>query len=86
MSKFTAIKSKNQTLVTKAVNWLVKHNAFNNTRDLVYDNLDENVCEYDSKELRQIDRKCEHSLNKYSEYCEELPKYEIKNIEKSELY
>ena len=81
-----ALNKKHQATVNKAVNWLLKHNAFNNTRDLVYDNLDENECEYDSKELRQIDRKCESSFNKYLEYTSELPSREVKQIEKSELY
>ena len=82
--KITAIKSKNQAMVNKAVNWLIKHNAFNNSRDIISDNLE---CEEDeSKEWRQINKKCEDSFDKYQEYCEELPRYEVNNIEKSELY
>jgi hypothetical protein len=79
-----SITPKNQTLVNKAVKWLVKHNEYNTKRDLISDNLD---CEeYDSKEWRQINRKCETSFDKYLEYIDELPKREVKNIEKSELY
>lgn len=79
-----SITPKNQPLVNKAVKWLIKHNDFNIIRDYISDNLD---CEeYDSKEWRQINRKCETSFDKYLEYIDELPKREVKNIEKSELY
>jgi len=87
--KITAIKSKNQSLVNKAVNWLIKYNSFNNQRDVISDNLEElnAYCEEeDSKWWRIMNKKCEDSFDKYQEYCEELPQYEVKNIEKSELY
>jgi len=84
--KITAIKSKNQSLVNKAVNWLVKHNTFNNERDVISDNLEEYCEEEDSKEWRKVNKKCEDSFDKYQEYCGDLPQYEVKNIEKSELY
>ncbi len=84
--KITAIKSKNQSAVNKAVNWLVKYNTFNTSRDFISDNLDEYCEEEDSKEWRKVNKKCEDSFDKYQEYCEELPQYEVKNIEKSELY
>jgi len=84
--KITAIKSKNQSLVNKAVNWLVKHNTFNNERDVISDNLEEYCEEEDSKWWRIMNKKCEDSFDKYQECCEDLPQYEVKNIEKSELY
>ena len=84
--KITAIKSKNQSLVNKAVNWLVKYNTFNNERDVISDNLEEYCEAEDSKEWRKVNKKCEDSFDKYQECCEDLPQYEVKNIEKSELY
>lgn len=84
--KITAIKSKNQSLVNKSVNWLVKYNTFNNERDVISDNLDEYCEDEDSKEWRKVNKKCEDSFDKYQECCEDLPKYEVNNIEKSELY
>ena len=71
--KITAIKSKNQSLVNKAVNYLIWYNTFNNQRDVISDNLEE-YCE------------AEDSKDKYQECCEDLPQYEVKNIEQSELY
>jgi len=82
--QIVAVNKKHQVRVTRAVNWLMKHNAFSSARDFVYDNLEEDI--YDSKELNQIDKKCEHSFNKYLEYISELPKREVAQIENSELY
>ena len=84
--KITAIKSKNQSLVNKAVNYLIWYNTFNNQRDVISDNLEEYCEEEDSKWWRIMNKKCEDSFDKYQECCEELPQYEVKNIEKSELY
>ena len=82
--QIVALNKKHQVRVTRAVNWLMKHNEFNSARDFVYDNLEEDI--YYSKELNQIDRKCENSFNKYLEYTSELPKREVAQIENSELY
>ena len=85
--KQTVMKAKikaNQSNLNKAVNWLAKYNSFNNERDLIEGNLE--VETYDSKEWRRINKKCEDSFEKYEEYCDELPKYEVVKIEKSELY
>lgn len=82
--KIKSITPKNQTLVNKAVNWLIKHNEYNSQRDLISDNLE---CEeYESKEWKSINRKCENSFDKYLYYMSELPKREQQKIEKSELY
>jgi hypothetical protein len=40
----------------------------------------------ESKEWRRINKKCEDSFQRYAEYCDELPIYEVTRIEKSELY
>lgn len=84
--KITAIKSKNQSLVNKAVNYLIWYNTFNNQRDVISDNLEEYCEEEDSKWWRIMNKKCEDSFDKYQECCEDLPQYEVKNIEQSELY
>jgi hypothetical protein len=81
MKNIIAKNPKNQVKVNKAVNWLVKHNAYNDERNQVSDNLGE-----DCKEWRRINKKCEDSFDKYLEYLEELPKREQAQITKSELY
>jgi hypothetical protein len=74
----------NQGNLNKAISWLKKHNAFNDQRNVIYDNLECDEC--DSKEWRRINKKCEDSFEKYECYCDELPAYEVARIEKSELY
>tara|TARA_R110000765_G_scaffold354305_2_gene444410 strand:+ start:105 stop:350 length:246 start_codon:yes stop_codon:yes gene_type:complete len=74
----------NQSNLNKAVSWIVKHNAFNIQRDLIEDGLE--VYPDESKEWRRINKKCEDSFQRYAEYCDELPIYEVTRIEKSELY
>jgi len=82
--RIKSITPKNQTLVNKAVNWLVKHNEYNTQRDFISDSLE---CEeWESKEWRQINKKCENSFDKYLEYLNELPRREQQQIEKSKLY
>lgn len=76
-----AINKKHQSMVNKAVNWLIKYNQFNDQRNIVEGNFD---C--DSKEWRKINKKCEDSFNKYEDYASELPKREVEQIEKSEIY
>ena len=71
----------NQSNLNKAVSWIIKYNAFNNQRDVVEGEYGE-----DCKEWRRINKKCEDSFQRYEEYCDELPKYEVTRIEKSELY
>ena len=80
MIKVTSITPKNQSLVNKAVNWLNKYDAYNTQRDFISDNLD--CDEEDSKEWRQINKKCEVSFDKHLNYLEDLPKREQNNIEK----
>ena len=85
MNNIIAVKKKNQSLVNKAVTWLNKYHISNDARDLASDT---NEKEYDEecKTWRKYDRLCLKQWDKYTEYLEELPKYEINNIEKSELY
>ena len=85
MSKIIALNKKHQSTVNKAVNWLIKHNEFDRQRDIIANDL----CgweEYESKEWRAMNRKCQNSFDKYEEYTSELPAREVKQIEKSELY
>lgn len=78
-----AINPKNQSLVNKAINWLVKHNNYNTQRDFISGNLE--CDEEDSKEWRAIDKKCVHSFDMYLEYLYELPKGQQKAIETSKV-
>jgi len=82
--KITSITPKNQSMVNKAVNWLIKYNEFNTQRDFISDNLE--CYEYESKEWKAINIKCENAFDKYLDYMSELPKREQAQIEKSELY
>jgi len=74
------IKNKaNLKHVKSAVNWLVKHNEADKLR---------NIADGDGNDraYNKHNRQCEKTFDKYLEYCEELPKYQIKQIEKSILY
>ena len=77
-----AINPKNQAKVNKAVAYLTKHNALNNQRDAIEGEFGE-----DSKQWRAIDKKCHSAFSNYLEICwDDLPKYEVKAIEKSNIY
>lgn len=80
----SAVKSKNKSLVNRAYTWLIKHNTYNNERDIIENNLE--CYPDDSVQWRRINKKCEDSFDKFECILEELPKYEVKAIEKSELY
>ena len=74
-----AINPKYQTIVNKCINWLEKYNDYNTKRDIADDDGDERL-------YNRWDRKCENAFDKYLEYADELPKRELEQIEKSELY
>ena len=77
--KIKAINKLHQSKVNKAVEWIIKYNAFNDLRNLAYDMDDEKI-------VRQYDRKCENAFDKYLTIVDELPKRERKQIEKSIYY
>jgi len=85
MSKINALNSKHQSTINKAVSWLEKYNSANDQRDLASNNNEKDYDE-DCKTWRKYDRLCEKTWDKYQEYTSELPKREIQQIEKSELY
>lgn len=74
-----AKKIKNQSLLNKVIKALEKYNALNNLRDKA-DN------EGNEREYKKLNNQCEKSFDKYLELLNELPKYEQKRIENSELY
>lgn len=76
-----AINPKNQATLNKAIQWLTKYNAYNNQRDVIDNNEGD-----DTTAWRRINKKCEDSFDKYLDYCYDLPKGQVKAIEKSELY
>tara|TARA_R110000737_G_scaffold328112_1_gene342660 strand:- start:65 stop:319 length:255 start_codon:yes stop_codon:yes gene_type:complete len=80
-----AINKKHQSMVNKAVKYLIKYNEANNLRDKASDNNEKDYDE-DCKEWRKYDRQCESLFDKYSDCIEELPSREAKKIEESELY
>ena len=74
------IKNKaNLKHVKSAVNWLIKHNEADRLRNIADG-------EGDDRAYKKHDKQCQKTFDKYLEYCEELPKYQIKQIEKSILY
>jgi len=85
MSKINALNSKHQSIINKAVSWLEKYNSANDQRDLASNNNEKDYDE-DCKTWRKYDRLCEKTWDKYLEYTSELPKREIQQIEKSELF
>lgn len=74
-----AINKKHQAMVNRAVKWLEKYNEANKQRDIADGNGDEKL-------YRKYDRMCEKTWEKYQECTSELPKREVEQIEKSELY
>lgn len=79
MSKIIALNSKHQSVVNKAISWLEKYNTANDQRDLV-------SMSDEWKKWRKYDRLCEKTWDKYTDYISELPKREVNQIEKSEIY
>lgn len=75
----TAVNSKYQSTVNKAVAWLEKYNTNNDLREHA-DNIG------DERMYKKYDRLCEKQFDKFLEYMDELPKREQKQIYKSELY
>jgi len=80
-----AINKKNQAMVTKASNWLIKYYDANDKRDIASDNNEKDNDE-DCKIWRGFNRLCEKTFDKYEDCIAYLPKREIKNIENSDLY
>lgn len=77
--KLVAKIKKNQSALNKAIQWLEKYNIANDRRDDA--DVDGNI-----KIYNKYDRVCEKAFDKYLDWCNELPKYEISRIEKSEIY
>ena len=70
---------KNSKLFNRVLKSLVKYNELNNLRDKADD------CG-DDKQYSKLDKKCEIAFSNYLDLLEQLPKYEQKRIENSELY
>jgi hypothetical protein len=79
MTTITAINKQHQAKVNRLVKALLKYNKLNDMRD-VADN------DGDTKLYNKYDRMCGKAWDKYYDLRDELPKREIVNIEKSELY
>lgn len=75
-----SIKNKaNYSQTKKAIDWLIKHNEANRLRDIA--DGDGDMKAYDKAE-----RQCERTFDKYLDAIDELPNYQVKLIEKSNLY
>ncbi len=76
-----AKNSINKRAFNAAIRALVKYNQLDNQRNEI-----DGEFGYDSKQYERIDRKCQDAFDKYQCWCDELPAYEVKRIETSELY
>ena len=70
-----SINPQHQSMVNKATAWMAKYDLNNDLRDKA-ENLD------DERLVAKYDKLCERAYNKYLEYCDELPKREVANMEK----
>ena len=76
-----AINPKYQSVVNKAVNWMVMYELANDQRNIASDNSEHDY-EEDDKLWRKWDRRCIKAYDKYLEYMEELPKREQDKVER----
>jgi hypothetical protein len=75
----TAVNKKNQKQVNKAVKLLIAYNQLNDLRNLADDDCNQKLIE-------KLDNKCSNAWDKYNDAICDLPKREIDQIEKSDLY
>jgi hypothetical protein len=75
----TAVNKKHQKQVNKAVKCLIAYNNLNDLRNLAYDDCNEKLTE-------KLDNKCAIAWDKYYDAIYDLPKREVDQIEKSDLY
>ena len=75
----TAVNKKHQKQVNKAVKLLIAYNQLNDLRNLADDDCNEKLIE-------KLDNKCAIAWDKYYDARFYLPKREIDQIEKSDLY
>jgi len=80
MEILTATNKKNVSAFNKCIKALTRYNVLNNLRE-----KSENDGERETV-MNRHDRACESAFDRYQDYLSELPKYEQKRIENSELY
>ena len=76
-----AKNSINKKAFNSAIRALKKYNELDNKRNEIDAEFGD-----DCKQYERIDRKCQDAFDKYECWCDELPAYEVKRIENSELY
>lgn len=79
MLQIIAVNKKHQSSVNKAIKLLTKYNELNDKRNLADDTDDQKL-------YRSLNKQCETMFDRYLDVRNELPKREIAQIEKSELY
>tara|TARA_R110001599_G_scaffold110671_6_gene274706 strand:+ start:2565 stop:2825 length:261 start_codon:yes stop_codon:yes gene_type:complete len=79
--EFIARNKKYQSALNRAISWQTKYVKLNDQRDCIDGEFGS-----EGKEWRAINKKCENAWDKYEDACDDLPAYEIKEIEKSDLY
>ena len=75
-----AINKKHQATVNRAIQWLTKHNDYNDQRDAI-ENEQDTSWSY-TPQWNRINKKCEDSYDKYLTYFDELPSREQAQINK----
>ena len=80
MKGITALNSKHQSVINKAISWLEKYNTANDQRNLASDNNEKDYDE-DCPVWRKYDRLCAKTWDKYTDYISELPQREVNQIE-----
>lgn len=75
-----AITKKNQPAFNRTIKALNRYNAFNALREKTENENEKGIG------MNKINRLCESAFDTFLNYLYELPKYEQKRIEKSELY
>jgi hypothetical protein len=75
----TAVNKKHQKQVNKAVKCLIAYNNLNDLRNASYDDCNDKLTE-------KLDNKCAIAWDKYYDAIYDLPKREVDQIEKSDLY
>ena len=80
-----AINKRHQSMVNRAVKWIEKYNKANEQRDIALELMRSSMTK-NAPIWRKYNRLCERAFDKYLECLYELPRREVAQIEKADLY
>ena len=80
-----AINKRHQSLVNRAVKWIEKYNKANDQREIA-SGINEKQYDDECSIWRKYNRQCEKAFDKYLDCLYELPRREVAQIEKADLY